>query len=59
VRELLRDPWAERQWLSRLYHWVRGKERSPVPNVVNFLRLAAENGFASSPVRELPDKGLV
>ena len=57
VRELLRDPWAERQWLSRLYHWVRGKERSPVPNVVNFLRLAAENGFASSPVREFPDKG--
>lgn len=59
VRELLRDPWAERQWLSRLYHWLRGKERGPVPNVVNFLRLAAENGFASSPVRKLPDKGLV
>lgn len=57
VRELLRDPWAERQWLARLYHWLRGKERSPVPNVVNFLRLAAENGFASSPVREFPDKG--
>jgi len=57
VRELLRDPWAERQWLSRIYHWLRGKERSPVPNVVNFLRLAAENGFASSPVRELPEKG--
>lgn len=58
VRELLRDPWAERRWLARLYHWLRGKERSPVPNVVNFLRLAAKNGFASSPVRELPDKGL-
>lgn len=57
VRELLRDPWAERRWVSRLYHWLRGKERSPVPNVVNFLRLAAQNGFASSPVRELPDKG--
>ncbi len=57
VRELLRDPWAERQWLARIYHWLRGKERSPVPNVVNFLRLAAENGFASSPVREIPDKG--
>lgn len=52
VRELLRDPWAERQWLSRLYHWLRGKERSPVPNVVNFLSLAAQNGFASSPPRE-------
>jgi hypothetical protein len=59
VRELLRDPWAERRWLSRLYHWARGKERSPVPNVVNFLRLAGKNGFASSPVRELSDKGLV
>ena len=59
VRELLRDPWAERRWLSRLYHWVRGKERSPVPNVVNFLRLAGKNGFASSPVRELSDKRLV
>lgn len=57
VRELLRDSWAERQWASRLYHWLRGKERSPVPNVVNFLRVAAENGFASSPVRELPDRG--
>ena len=59
LRELLRDPWAERRWLSRLYHWVRGKERSPAPNVVNFLRLAAENGFASSPVRELSDKRMV
>ena len=57
VRELLRDPWAERQWLARLYHWLRGKERSPVPNVVNFLRLAAKSGFASSPVSELADKG--
>lgn len=57
VRELLRDPWAERQWLARVYHWLRGKERSPVPNVVNFLRLAAKSGFASSPVGELPDKG--
>lgn len=57
VRELLRDPWAERQWLARLYHWLRGKERSPVPNVVNFLRLAGDNGFASSPARELPHKG--
>jgi ATP-grasp domain len=57
VRELLREPWAERRWLFRLYHWLRGKERGPAPNVVNFLRLAAENGFASSPVRELPDKG--
>ncbi|MGH7104917.1 MAG: ATP-grasp domain-containing protein [Acetobacteraceae bacterium] len=57
LRELLRDPWAERQWMARIYHWLRGKERSPVPSVVNFLRLAAESGFASSPVRELPDKG--
>jgi hypothetical protein len=57
VRELLRDPWAERQWVARIYHWLRGKERSPVPNVVNFLRLAAKNGFASSPVGELPHKG--
>lgn len=57
VRELLRDPWAERQWRYRLYHWLRGKERSPAPNVVNFLRLAAENGFASNPVRQLADKG--
>lgn len=56
VRELMRDPWAERQWRSRIYHWLRGKERSPAPNVVNFLRLAADNGFASSPVAELPDK---
>ena len=59
VRELLRDPWAERRWLSRLYHWLRGKERAPVPNAVNFLRLAGKNGFASSPVRDLTDKGLV
>lgn len=59
LRELLRDPWAERRWLSRLYHWVRGKERSPAPNVVNFLRLAAENGFASNPVRELSEKRMV
>lgn len=57
VRELMRDPWAERQWRSRIYHWLRGKERSPAPNVVNFLQLAAVNGFASSPVGELADKG--
>lgn len=55
TRELMRDPWAERQWVARMYHWMRGKERSPLPSVPNLLRLAAQNGFASRPVNELTD----
>jgi ATP-grasp domain len=27
VRQLLREPWPERQWLSRLYHWFRPHNR--------------------------------
>lgn len=42
VRELVREPWAERQWLSRFYHWMRGRERKSLPNVANLLRSARE-----------------
>ena len=49
VRELLRQPWAERQWLSRLYHRMRGRKPDPLPSTRHFLRLAARLGFSSDP----------
>lgn len=49
VRELLRQPWAERQWLSRLYHRMRGRKPDPLPSTGHFLRLAARLGFSSDP----------
>jgi len=60
VRELLRDSWAERRWLTRIYNRLRGSERSPVPNPVSFLRLAASSGrpaapVISNPVGQMPD----
>jgi ATP-grasp domain len=60
VRELLRDSWAERRWLTRLYNRVRGAQRSPVPNPASFLRLAASDGRSvgpqiSGPVKRMPD----
>lgn len=50
VRELLRDSWAERRWLTRLYNRLRGAQRSPVPNPVSFHRLAASDGHAVGPL---------
>jgi hypothetical protein len=55
VRELLRDPWPERQWLSRLYHWLRGRERHPLPSAGHFHRLAAQSGRAVPAGKELAD----
>ncbi len=54
VRELLRDSWAERRWLTRVYNRVRGTARNPVPNPVSFLRLAASNGRPAGPVISAP-----
>lgn len=45
VRELLLDPWPERQWSSRLYHRMRGRERNRLPSIANFHRLAAQYGW--------------
>jgi hypothetical protein len=50
VRELLRDSWAERRWLTRLYNRARGTQRSPVPNPVSFHRLAASDGRSVGPL---------
>jgi len=50
VRELLRDSWVERRWLTRLYNWLRGTARNPAPNPVSFLRLAATAGQAAGPL---------
>jgi hypothetical protein len=55
VRELLRDPWPERQWLSRVYHWLRGRERHPLPSAGHFHRLAAQSGRVAPVGKELPD----
>ncbi|HEX5461224.1 MAG TPA: hypothetical protein VFX20_14775 [Steroidobacteraceae bacterium] len=49
VRELLRQPWAERQWLSRLYHRMTGRKPDPLPSAGHFQRLAARLGFSSDP----------
>jgi hypothetical protein len=45
VRELLLEPWPERQWLSRVYHQMRGRQRNRLPSVANFHRLAAQYGW--------------
>lgn len=52
VRELLLVPWAERRWLFRLYHRLRGRRPRPLPSAGTgaFLRLAAQHGFSSDPV---------
>lgn len=49
VRELLLVPWAERRWLFRLYHRLRGRRPRPLPSAGTgaFLRLAAQHGFSS------------
>lgn len=49
VRELMQVPWAERRWLFRLYHRLRGRPPSPLPSAGTgtFLRLAAQHGFSS------------
>lgn len=44
VKALIRDPWVARQWLARVYGWVRGKESNPVPGIVGFLRSKAPSG---------------
>jgi predicted ATP-grasp superfamily ATP-dependent carboligase len=53
VRELLREPWPERQWLSRMYHWVRRSERHPLPSAGHFDRLAAQSGRVASVGKDL------
>lgn len=53
VRELLRDPWPERQWLSRMYHWMRRSERHPLPSAGHFHRLAAQSGRIASIAKDL------
>jgi hypothetical protein len=47
VGELLGDSWAERRWIARLYHRLRGIDRSPVPDLEAFGRLAAAAGWSS------------
>lgn len=41
IRELLRDSWAERRLLARLYHRLRGSKRDPVPSLEAFMQLAS------------------
>lgn len=60
VRELVRDPWPERQWLSRFYNRMRGRGRKHLPDVVNLLDLAhkgRESGGSviAAPVTRMPD----
>jgi len=52
VRELLLVPWAERRWLFRLYHRLRGRRPKPLPSAGTgaFRRLAAQHGFSSDVV---------
>jgi hypothetical protein len=50
VRELLRDPWPERQWLSRVYNRVRGTRRLPLPNPASLLRMAAGDRHLADPL---------
>jgi ATP-grasp domain len=45
IRELLRDPWAERRLISRLYHGLRGRKREPAPDLRTFKQLAAASGW--------------
>lgn len=49
VRELLQVPWAERRWLFRLYHRLRGRRPSPLPTAGTgaFRKLAAQHGLSS------------
>jgi hypothetical protein len=49
VRELLQVPWAERRWVYRLYHRLRGRRPRSLPDAGTgaFRRLAAEHGFSS------------
>lgn len=49
VRELLLAPWAERRWVFRLYHLLRGRRPKPLPSAGPgaFLRLAAQHGFST------------
>lgn len=49
VHELLQVPWAERRWVYRLYHRLRGRRLKPLPRPGRgaFRRLAAQHGFES------------
>lgn len=49
VHELLQVPWAERRWVYRLYHRLRGgrPRRLSSAGTGAFRRLAAEHGFSS------------
>lgn len=40
IRELLRDSSAERRFVARLYHRLRGRKRDPVPSLKAFMQLA-------------------
>jgi len=53
VRSLLRNRWVARQWLGRLFGWVRGKESNPLPGIVGFLRSMSQNGTAPPHVDRL------
>ena len=50
VRELLRDPWPERRWLSRVYNRLRGTRRLPLPNPASLLRMAASDRHLADPL---------
>ena len=41
IRELMRESWAERRLVARLYHRLRGRKRDPVPSLRAFMQLAA------------------
>ena len=45
VRELMRDSWAERQLVARVYHRLRGRKRNPVPSMPGFLQVASASGW--------------
>lgn len=44
VRKLIRNRWVARQWLARVYGWLRGRESNPVPGIMEFLRSVAQSG---------------
>jgi predicted ATP-grasp superfamily ATP-dependent carboligase len=55
VRTLIHNRWVARQWLARVYGWLRGKESNPVPSIVGFLRSMAQSGHHPGHIDRLSD----
>jgi hypothetical protein len=56
VRKLIRNRWVARQWLARVYGWVRGRESNPVPGIMEFLRSIGQSGpHHPGPIDRLSD----